>query len=69
MSKTKIPNSYPLSDENSNSISEGMLPKMDSEKEMEKYNIKCVSVPSYHYNNYQYTNLIDAISQAKRDFK
>ena len=37
--------------------------------EMEKYGIKCVHVPTYLYRSFRYTNLDDAIAQAKRDKK
>lgn len=34
--------------------------------DMVKYGIKCVPVNYYHFGDFRYTNLADAISQAKR---
>lgn len=34
--------------------------------EMIKYGIKCVPVNYYHFGDFRYTNLVDAIAQAKR---
>ena len=36
-------------------------------KEMAKYQISLVPVDYFHYRNYRYTNLVDAIAQAKRN--
>jgi len=33
---------------------------------MIKYGIKCVPVNQYHFGDFRYTNLADAIAQAKR---
>jgi len=35
--------------------------------DMDKYGIKCIAVTSYVYGEYKYSNLEDAVSQAKRD--
>lgn len=34
--------------------------------DMIKYGIKCVPVDYYHFGDFRYTNLADAIAQAKR---
>ncbi|HPF47282.1 MAG: hypothetical protein KDF58_05470 [Alphaproteobacteria bacterium] len=34
---------------------------------MTKYNISCEMIPVYHYKTYKYSNLDDAVSQAKRE--
>ncbi len=34
--------------------------------DMVKYGIKCVPVDYYHFGDFRYTNLADAIAQAKR---
>ncbi len=39
------------------------------ELEMKEYNINCVNIPYYYYKSFRYTNLRDAIAQAKRDIK
>ncbi len=36
-------------------------------RSMDKYGIKCIAVPLYLYKGFRYSNLDDAISQAKRD--
>lgn len=43
-------------------------PDLSSEaaKEMDKYGITCVPVDYYHYGKYRYTNLEDAVAEAKR---
>ena len=38
-----------------------------SSDEMAKYGITRVPVDYFHYKDYRYTNLSDAIAQAKRD--
>lgn len=39
----------------------------DTEAEMAMYGIKKVPVDYFHYQGFRYTNLKDAIAQAKRD--
>jgi hypothetical protein len=36
-------------------------------EEMEKYEISYVPVDYFHYKNFRYTKLTDALAQAKRD--
>ena len=36
-------------------------------EEMASYGITCVPVDYFHYGQYRYTNLKDAVTQAKRD--
>jgi hypothetical protein len=38
-----------------------------SADELIKYNIKRVSVDFFHYQGFRYTNLKDAVAQARRD--
>ena len=33
---------------------------------MARYGIKCVQISQFFYGNYHYTNLMDAIAEAKR---
>jgi hypothetical protein len=35
-------------------------------EEMARYGIKCAWVPQFSYGDYRYTNLADAIAEAKR---
>jgi hypothetical protein len=44
---------------NSNNISD--------ERQLEKYGIERVPVDYFHYREFRYTNVNDAIAQAKRD--
>ena len=37
------------------------------EREMKKYGINRIPVDYFHYREFRYTNLADAIAQAKRD--
>lgn len=39
----------------------------DAAEEMAMYGITCVPVDNFHYREYRYTNLRDAIAQSKRD--
>jgi hypothetical protein len=41
-------------------------PGEDAEAEMARYGITRVPIDIYHYKDYRYTNLADAIAQAKR---
>jgi len=50
--------------ENSEKTDQKTLP---DEKELEKYGIRHFAVDCFHYRQYRYTNLADAIAQAKRD--
>lgn len=34
---------------------------------MDRYGILCVPTNQYHYKNYRYSNIVDAIAQARRD--
>jgi|GEM_PF-2715083 len=36
-------------------------------EEMASYGITCVPIDYFHYGPYRYTNLEDAVAQAKRD--
>jgi len=36
-------------------------------KEAERYGIKCLPVDCFHYREFRYTSLTDAIAQARRD--
>lgn len=36
-------------------------------EEMAKYGITCVPVDYFYYGKYRYTNLEDAVAEAKRD--
>ena len=38
----------------------------DTEQEMAKYGITCVPVDYFHLGDFRYTNLKDAVAQAKR---
>jgi hypothetical protein len=38
-------------------------------EEMRKYGIHCVLVEQFHYREFRYANLKDAIAQARRDEK
>jgi len=40
-----------------------------TEDELSKYGISRVSTDHFHYGNYKYTDLKDAVAQAKRDLK
>ena len=40
-----------------------------AENELTKYNISRVSTDQFHYGDYKYTDLKDAVAQAKRDLK
>jgi hypothetical protein len=40
---------------------------LDTETEMAKYGIKRVPLDYFHYRQFRYTNLEDAVAQAKRD--
>jgi hypothetical protein len=40
---------------------------LPGDREMEKYGIKHFPVDYFHYREFRYTNLKDAIAQAKRD--
>ena len=51
------------SDDNNNT-SEKDVP---TKEEMKKYGIDCVPVDYFHYREFRYTSLRDAIAQAKRD--
>ena len=37
------------------------------EQELKKYGIRRIPVDYFHYREFRYTNLADAIAQAKRD--
>ncbi|MGE0409487.1 MAG: hypothetical protein AB7P23_09540 [Amphiplicatus sp.] len=39
----------------------------DAEKEMTKYGIKMVTLNYFYYGKYRYTDLRDAVAQAKRE--
>jgi flagellar biosynthesis chaperone FliJ len=69
MPTKKSINSFNSKPENSKENLYHVSTKPEIESEMQKYNISCVSVQSYHYKNFRYSNLDDAISQAKRDEK
>ena len=43
--------------------------KKSTKDELSKYGISRVSTDHFHYENYKYTDLKDAIAQAKRDLK
>ena len=38
----------------------------EAKREMAKYGIKCAQISQFFYGNYRYTNLMDAIAEAKR---
>ena len=40
--------------------------KPEAQAEMAKYGITCVPIDYFHYKQYRYTNLTDAVAQAKR---
>jgi hypothetical protein len=40
---------------------------LPDEQKLKKYGIKIITVDYFHYREFQYTNLADAIAQAKRD--
>ncbi len=40
-----------------------------AENELSKYGISRVSTDHFHYGDYKYTDLKDAVAQAKRDLK
>jgi hypothetical protein len=40
---------------------------LPDERELKKYRIKRIPVDYFHYREFRYTNLADAIAQAKRD--
>jgi len=42
---------------------------LEAAEEMKKYGITRVPVNYFHYGKYRYTNLEDAIAEAKRDQK
>ena len=69
MSEKLIPDSEGSSDDSSSSNENFATKELEFNKEMEKYGINRVLIPMYHYKTYRYTNLEDAISQAKRDEK
>ena len=50
-------------DENSKSLSTCK----ETDREMEKYNISMTLMKVYHYRQFSYTKLSDAIAQAKKD--
>jgi hypothetical protein len=43
---------------------EGLL---SADESMSTLGIRCVPVDYFHYRNYRYTNLKDAVAQARRD--
>ena len=43
------------------------IPGTEVAEEMKRYGITRVPVDYFHYKNYRYTNVSDAIAQAKRD--
>ena len=69
MPEKPIPDSEDSDDDSSISNISFTTKKMKSNKEMEKYGINRVLIPIYHYKTFRYTNLEDALSQAKRDEK
>lgn len=40
---------------------------LSADEAMATFGIRCVPVDYFHYRNYRYTNLRDAVAQAKRD--
>ena len=38
----------------------------EAKREMAKYGIKCAQISQFFYGGYRYTNLADAIAEAKR---
>lgn len=50
-----------------------ILPKEDAERalasDMQKYGIKRVSVDYFHVNGFKYTDIKDAVAQARRSQK
>jgi hypothetical protein len=40
--------------------------KPEGKDEMATYGITCVPIDYFHYKQYRYTNLADAVAQAKR---
>lgn len=42
-------------------------PSLEDEQEMERYGIIRIPVDYFHYGRYRYTNVRDAIAEAKRD--
>ena len=44
----------------------GLGPGSEAVKEMDEYGITCVPVYYFHYGKYRYTNLADAVAEAKR---
>ncbi|MCC3859925.1 hypothetical protein [Pseudemcibacter aquimaris] len=69
MSEKQIPNSKDLTGNNPTSSLSFTTKELNSYKEMEKYGINRVLVTTYQYKTLRFTNLEDAISQAKRDEK
>jgi hypothetical protein len=53
-----------MSSDNNNNPPEKDTPTVE---EMKKYGIDCVPVDYFHYREFRYTSLRDAIAQAKRD--
>lgn len=45
---------------------EGPTLSSEAAKEMDEYGITCVPVYYFHYGKYRYTNLEDAVAEAKR---
>lgn len=69
MSDKQTPHFEASSDDSSSSNENFATKELVSNKEMEKYGINRVLIPMYHYKTYRYTNLENAISQAKLDEK
>lgn len=69
MSDKKTPHFEASSDDNSTSTIKITNKELEANKEMEKYGINRVLISIYHYKTFRYTNLEDAISQAKHDEK
>lgn len=42
-------------------------PSVAEKGDMDRYGIQCIAVPYYLYGNFRYTQLQDAVAQAKRD--
>lgn len=42
-------------------------PGSDEAEDLARYGITCVPVDYFHYREFRYTNLRDAIAQAKRE--
>jgi hypothetical protein len=45
----------------------GDLTNQDAINEMASYGITKVQVEQFHYRGFRYTNLLDALAQARRD--